>query len=141
MIMTAEAPTTEVRNAEFKQRFIAMLTDLQDTAAEDGEAIALIGHLASDLSSNLQQENWSSAKKVVTPQVYNDLLTVFQQRGNEYHQAGKAKHAYAIQALAMSLVSGTMRADQQMAQGEKILDSLIDHSVGVYRSLNPVKPN
>ncbi|MBO9587465.1 hypothetical protein [Devosia sp.] len=139
--MTAEAPTTEVRNAEFKQRFIAMLTDLQDTAAEDGEAIALIGHLASDLSSNLQQENWSSAKKVVTPQVYNDLLTVFQQRGNEYHQAGKAKHAYAIQALAMSLVSGTMRADQQMAQGEKILDSLIDHSVGVYRSLNPVKPN
>lgn len=139
--MTAEAPTTEVRNAEFKQRFIAMLTDLQDTAAEDGEAMALIGHLASDLSSNLQQENWSSTKKVITPQVYNDLLKVFEQRGNEYHQAGKIKHAYAIQALAMSLVSGTMRADQQLAQGEKILDSLIDHSVGVYRSLNPVKPN
>jgi hypothetical protein len=141
MIMTAEAPTTEVRNAEFKQRFVAVLTDLQDTAAEDGEAMALIGHLASDLSSNLAQQNWSSAKSVITPQIYNDLLKVFEQRGNEYHEAGKAKHAYAIQALAMSLISGTMRSDQQMAEGEKILDSLIDHSVSVYRSLNPVKPN
>jgi hypothetical protein len=141
MIMTAEAPTTEVRNAEFKQRFVAVLTDLQDTASEDGEAMALIGHLASDLCGTLQQKTWSAAKTVITPQVYNDLLKVFEQRGNEYHQSGKAKHAYAIQALAMSLVAGTMRADQQLAQGEKILDSLIDHSVGVYRSLNPVKPN
>ena len=139
--MTAEAPTTEVRNAEFKQRFVAVLTDLQDTAAEDGEAMALIGHLASDLCGTLQQKTWSAAKTVITPQVYNDLLKVFEQRGNEYHQSGKAKHAYAIQALAMSLVAGTMRADHQLAQGEKILDSLIDHSVGVYRSLNPVKPN
>lgn len=139
--MTAEAPTPEVRNAQFKQRFAAVLADLQDTAAEDGEAMALIGHLASDLSNTLQQKSWSSAKSVITPQVYNDLLKVFEQRGNEYHQAGKTRHAYAIQALAMSLIAGTLRADQQMAEGEKILDGLIDHSVGVYRALNPIKPH
>lgn len=139
--MTAAAPTTEARNAEFKQRFVAVLTDLQDTAAEDGEAMALIGHLASDLSSGLQQKSWSAAKTVITPQTYNDLLKVFEQRGNEYHQSGKPRHAYAIQALAMSLIAGTMRADRQLAEGEKILDGLIDHAVGVYRSLNPIKPH
>lgn len=139
--MTAEAPTTEVRNAEFKQRFIAVLTDLQDTSAEDGEAMALIGHLASDLANTMQQKSWSATKRVITPQVYNDLLKVFEQRGNEYHQAGKTKHAYAIQALAMSLISATMRKDAHLAEGEKVLDALIDRTVAIHQSLNPAKLN
>jgi len=141
MIMTAEAPTKEVRDAEFKQRFAAVLADIQKSGQEDGEALGLIGHLANDLAKSLQQPNWSSAKKVVTTQTYNDLLKIFEQRGNEYHQAGKGKHAYAIQALAMSLVAGTMRKDTQLAEGEKFLDALIDHAVATYQSLNPVKLN
>ena len=139
--MTAETPTKEVRDAEFKQRFVAVLSDIQKSGQEDGEALGLIGHLASDLAKSLQRPNWSSAKAVITPQTYNDLLKVFEQRGNEYHQAGKAKHTYAIQALAMSLIAGTMRKDQQMAEGEKFLDALIDHAVATYQSLHPVKLN
>jgi hypothetical protein len=141
MTMTAEAPTTEVRNAEFKQRFVAVLADIHSSGQEDPEALGLIGHLASDLAKTLQQPNWSSAKSVITPQTYNDLLKVFEQRGNEYHQAGKAKHAYAIQALAMSLIAGTMRKDPQLAEGEKFLDALIDRTVEIHQSVNPVKPN
>lgn len=137
--MTAETPTKEIRDAEFKQRFAAVLADIQKNGQQDGEALGLIGHLASDLATSLQQANWSKAKSVITPQTYNDLLKVFEQRGNEYHQAGKAKHAYAIQALAMSLIAGTMRADQQMVQGEKFLDALIDRSVAIHQSLNPAK--
>lgn len=137
--MTAEAPTQEARNAEFKQRFAAVLSDIRKDGAQDGEAMGLIGHLAHDLATSLQQPNWSKAKSVITPQTYNDLLKIFEQRGNEYHQAGKARHAYAIQALAMSLIACTMRADQQMAQGEKFLDALIDRSVAIYQSLNPAK--
>jgi hypothetical protein len=132
--MTAEAPTTATRNAEFKQRFAAVLVDIQEMSGEDGEAMALIGSLAADLAATLQLPNWSSAKGVVTPQVYNDLLKIFEQRGNDYHKAGKAKHAYAIQALAMSLVAGTMRSDPHLAEGEKLLDAIIDHVVGVYQS-------
>lgn len=139
--MTAEAPTKEVRDAEFKQRFAAVLADIQKTGAEDGEALGLIGHLANDLAKSLQQPNWSTAKKVITPQTYNDLLKIFEQRGNEYHREGKTKHAYAIQALALSLISATMRSDPQMAQGEIFLDAVIDRSVSVYQSLNPVKLN
>lgn len=132
--MTAEAPTTATRNAEFKQRFTAVLVDIQEMSGEDGEAMALIGSLAADLAATLQQPNWSSAKGVVTPQIYNDLLKIFEQRGNDYHKAGKAKHAYAIQALALSLVAGTMRSDPHLAEGEKLLDTIIDHVVGVYQS-------
>ncbi|KKB80026.1 hypothetical protein VW35_06120 [Devosia soli] len=132
--MTVSASDTAARNAEFKQRFAAVLGDIQKSGAEDGEAMALIGSLAADLADTMQQLTWTAAKSNMTPQVYNDLLKVFEQRGNEYHQAGKTKHAYAIQALAMSLVAATLRSDPQMAAGEKMLDAVIDRSVSVYRT-------
>jgi len=132
--MTAEAPTTATRNAEFKQRFAAVLSDIQKSGAEDGEAMARIGSLASDLAGTLKQQTWAATKANMTTETYNDLLKVFEQRGNEYHQSGKNKHAYAIQALAMSLVAATLRTDPQMAEGEKMLDAIIDRSVAVYRT-------
>lgn len=132
--MTAQAPDTGTRNAEFKQRFAAVLADIQQTGGQDGESMALIGSLAAELSANLQQPNWSSAKSVMSRQTYNDLLKIFEQRGNEYHSAGRDRHAYAIQALAMSLVASTMRADPQLAQGEKMLDAVIDRSVAVFQT-------
>ncbi|RYE52320.1 MAG: hypothetical protein EOP20_15125 [Hyphomicrobiales bacterium] len=135
MTMTAESPNTAARNAEFKQRFAAVLSDIQKSGAEDGEAMGLIGHLAADLAASLQQQNWATAKANMTTQTYNDLLKIFEQRGNEYHQAGKAKHAYAIQALSMSLVAATLRSDPQMAEGERMLDALIDRSVAIYQNL------
>jgi hypothetical protein len=132
--MSAQAPTTEARNAEFKQRFASVLADIQQTGYNDGEAMALIGSLAAELCGSLQQQNWTTAKSVMSHQTYNDLLKIFENRGNEYHQAGKQKHAYAIQALAMSLISATMRSDPQMAEGEKMLDAIIDRSVAVYQT-------
>jgi hypothetical protein len=132
--MTAEAPTTATRNAEFKQRFAAMLSDIQKSGAQDGEAMMLIGSLAADLAGTLQRQNWAATKATMSTQTYNDLLKIFEQRGNEYHRAGKTKHAYAIQALAMSLVAATLRADPQMAEGEKMLDAIIDRSVAVYQT-------
>lgn len=135
--MTAEPQDIAARNADFKQRFAAVLRDIKENGAQDGEAMALIGSLASRLAGDLKQKNWTAAKAVMTMQTYNDMLKIFEKRGNENHQAGKQKQAYAIQALAMSLVAGTMRSDPQMAEGEKILDSLIDRSVAVYQTQNP----
>jgi hypothetical protein len=134
MTMTADATTIATRNAEFKQRFAAVLDDIRTSGAEDGEALALIGNLAADLAATLKQQNWVTAKANMTTQVYNDMLKVFEQRGNEYHKAGKTKHAYAIQALAMSLVAATLRSDPQMAEGEKMLDAIIDRSVAIYQT-------
>lgn len=135
--MTAETSNNAVRNAEFKQRFAAVLSDIQKSGAEDGEAMSLIGHLAADLADTMQQQTWAAAKANMTTQTYNDLLKVFEQRGNEYHQAGKTKHAYAIQALAMSLIAATMRSDPQVAMGEKVIDTIINRSVAIYRNLAP----
>jgi len=132
--MTAQTKDNAARNAEFKQRFTAVVSDIVTSGGEDGQAMAMIGHLASDIAASLQQQNWVTAKANMTSEVYNDLLKIFEKRGNEYHQADKTKHAYAIQALAMSLIAATMRSDTQIAEGEKILDAIIDRSVAVYQN-------
>lgn len=130
------APTKET---EFKQRFAAVLLDLQEVGSRDGEAMAMIGSLAAQLADKLQQKSWSGAKSVMTSEIYNGLLKSFETQGNIQHQAGRAKHAYAIQALALSLIAGTQRSDPQMVEGEKLFDAIIDRSVAIYLQTQPVR--
>lgn len=128
------APTKE---EEFKQRFATVLADLQQTGVNDGEAMGFIGSLGFELAHKLQQDSWSGAKTVITAETYNGLLKSFETQGNSLHQSGKAKQAYAIQALAVSLIAGTQRQDPQMAAGEKLLDAIIDRAVALHRQQHP----
>src|SRR5690606_39129529 len=132
------APTKE---AEFKQRFVAVLQELQEAGTRYCETMALIGSLAAELSGSLGQQSWSGAKSVLTTETYNDLLKTFETKGNGNHQAGRDKQTSAIQALAVSLIAATQRADQTMAQGEMLLDTIIDRAVAIYRQQSRSKPN
>ena len=129
------------KEEEFKQRFAAVLKDLQESGSKDNEAMWLLGSLASDLADNLQAADWSSAKGNMHAQTYDTLLRTFENQGNEHHREGRAKHAYAIQALAVSLIARTQRADPQMAAGEALLDQIIDYTVAVYRRARAARTN
>lgn len=131
--MTTE-PTKE---ALFKQRFISVLADLQQDGIKDMEAMALVGSLAADLADKLEQKSWTAAKQAMTPTVYDALLDSFQTRGNQYHRDGRAKLAYAIQLLGVSLVASTQRQDADLAAGEKLVDQVIDRAVAVHRQSRP----
>ncbi|WDR03862.1 hypothetical protein PSQ19_07455 [Devosia algicola] len=124
------------KEQDFKQRLATVLQDLQESGVKDQAAMELLGSLALDLSGNLRAVNWSQAKKLITTPTYSTLLEKFEQEGNEHHQAGREKHAYAIQALAISLIAGTMRADPVIRQGEILLDTIIDAAVAAYRRLH-----
>ena len=50
------------------------------------------------------------------------------------------KHAYAVQALAISLIARTQRADPQMQAGDELLDEIIDHTVTIYRKSKRNEP-
>lgn len=118
---------------QYRHRLASVLGDLRSTAAEDGEAVAMIGSLAMQLADKVQCQSWSDAKEAMSPANRAELLKSFETRGNTMHQAGQTKQAYAIQALAISLLAGTMRQDRNIAEGEGLLDALIDHAVVVYR--------
>lgn len=120
---TDQTPTKE---QEFKHRFVGVLQDLQQNGTTDGQAMTMIGTLAADISRAMGQPTWSAAKRAMTAASYDELLGSFQRQGNALHADGKQKQAYAIQVLAFSLVAGTQRQDRDLAEGEKLLDALID---------------
>ncbi|NMA96785.1 MAG: hypothetical protein GX970_01535 [Phyllobacteriaceae bacterium] len=119
------------QQASFKPIFISVVADLQKTAAEDGEVMALIGTLGAEIASRFNQQSWTGVKQSLTRENYDELLGAFQRQGTELNKAGQTKKAYAIQALAVSLVAGTQRQDADIAAGEPLLDQLIDHTVGL----------
>ena len=132
---------THTKEAEFKQRFASVLQDLQRDGVADAEAMAMIGSLANDIANSLKQTSWSAAKSSLTRAGYDELLNSFQRNGGAAHRNGHLKQAYAVQVLSYSLVAGTQRRDAAVAEGEKLLDALIDHAVAVARGVQPRRTN
>lgn len=129
------------KEQDFKQRFVAVLKDLQENGSKDNEAMWLLGSLASDLADDLKAADWSAAKRAMHAQTYDTLLRTFEAQGNEHHRDGRDKHAYAIQVLAVSLIARTQGADPQMAAGEALLDQIVDYTVAVYRREKAARAN
>ncbi len=122
------------KEQDFKRHFAAVLRDLNEGGRKDPEAMLLLGGLASDLSDDLKRKNWTLAKQVMTPVIYNQLLKRFDQEGSDHLAAGRTTHAYVIQALAVSLVAGTQRNDPEMKSGEDLIDVLINRAIALYRA-------
>lgn len=123
----------------FKRRFATVLQDLQRDGTKDPAAMLLLGSLAADLARDLNTTTWSQAKQALSPGTYDTLLRTLESAGNAHHAAGQEKHAYAIQALAVSLVARTQHADPDIVEGEKLLDAVINRAIVLYR--NQPKPN
>ena len=120
------------KEQDFKERFIAVMRDLNDNGRQDPEAMWLIGSLATRLVDLYKLKNWTQFKAQLTPEAYDRLLKDFEQQGNGYHKEGKAKAAYAIQLLAISVIART-QADIEVRQGDRLLDGLINGMIITYR--------
>lgn len=122
------------KEEDFKIRLAALLENLQQSGTEDGEAMFLLGSLAAGLADDLGSSNWITAKGAMNEKTRDDVLQAFQTQGNLHHSEGRAKQAYAIQALAMSLISGALREDADIAEGEILLDQIIATAEANFRN-------
>lgn len=120
------------KEEDFKQRFVAVLKDLQANGRKDTEAMWLLGSLAAQLIEKAGEPSWAALKSKLTRAAYDGLLRDFQTQGNALHQQGKGKHAYAIQILGISLVART-QSDDEVQAGTALLDEIIDYTVLIYR--------
>lgn len=123
-------PNDTSTTAQLKQHIAEVLRDLQQDGVRDGEAMSLIGSLAADLAAKLNQSTWTGAKTALSSALYDELLESFMRRGNEMQRQGKTRHAYAIQALAVSLVART-QTDPEVVEGAALLDGLIDRALAI----------
>lgn len=129
------------KEQDFKNRFVSVLGDLQENGIDDGETMWLLGSLASDLADDLKQPSWRAAKDNMGDDTYDAVLNTFQEQGTEHHRAGRQKQAYAIQAMAVSLVAKTQRSDPDMAAGEELIDQIIESARELYRKQRAAKAN
>lgn len=127
------------KEEEFKQRFVAVLQDLRTNGGKDPEAMFLIGSLAARLIDRAKQPSWAAYKANMAPHVYAKLLSDFQKQGNDFHKEGKAKHTYAIQVLAVSLIARTQN-DDEMRAGDSMLDEMLGFLIAAYRKSQATKP-
>jgi hypothetical protein len=118
---------------DLKQRLAAVLRDVQHDGNKDPEAIWMIGSLAAALIDKAKAKSWPALKDSLSAENYDKLLNDFQTQGNALFQAGDTKRAYAVQAMGISLVCRTQRADALMREGEVLLDALITGAVDIYR--------
>ncbi len=120
----------------FKSRFIKLMKDLGQNASKDPETIWLIGSLAGSIMHDTNKKSWADLKGSMSRQDYSSLLSAFQAQGNELAEKGNHKAAYAVEALAISVIAPTMAKDEHIASGNKLLDRMIDDAVKFYRQ-NP----
>ncbi len=120
------------KEEDFKQRFVEILRDLQSEGSKDFEAMWLIGSLAAELIDRTGHKSWTEFKRGMDQPTYTRLLTDFEAEGNRQYREGEQKKAYAIQALAVSIVAPT-QADGQIRAGDRLLDGLIEQTIDLYR--------
>jgi hypothetical protein len=128
------------KEQDFKERLAAMMSDLQEVAKDDREAVWLIGSLAAKLVDLYKLRTWTQFKASLSAAAYDQLLKDMIEQGNAYHREGKVKAAYAIQALGMSVVARTQK-DPAVRAGDKLLDLFIDSSVMIYRKSQAANVN
>lgn len=126
------------KREDLKLRLAVVLKDLRDNDKSDPEAIWQIGSLAAALMDKTGMSSWADFKSSLKQEIYEGLIQDFQTQGNALYQAGERRKAYAIQAIGISVVAMTQRADPQLRDGEILLDALIEGAVKIYRKTQTV---
>lgn len=124
--------TSPTQNA-LRVQLATLLEDLRVTGSEDGEAMFMLGAGADRLASLAEVQSWSELKAKLIPA---DVLALLQQIDLEGKQAladDKIKHAYALQALGMSLAA-TGNADPLVRAGAELVDQVIEETLTNYRN-------
>ncbi|HEV7718643.1 MAG TPA: hypothetical protein VGO70_06680 [Arsenicitalea sp.] len=124
---------------DFKQRLIAVLSDLQANGRNDAELLWILGGLGSRLVQEAKRATWLDVKMSLTTEAYQSLLSTFQAQANALAAEKKAKAAYAVEILAISLIARTQKTPEITA-GDALLDEFIEAAIGGYNANQTLAP-
>lgn len=127
---------------DFKVRFAAVLKDLMENGQKDPEALWLMGSLASRIIDDVKMDDWPKFKTALTKEGYDALLKAFEKQGKERYANGNKKAAYAVQAIAISVIASKM-TDPDIVSGNDLMDEFIGQTIRIYKKAeaNNAKPN
>ena len=120
------------KQTELRQRLAAVLADMQANGRNDGEAMFMLGKLATSTADLANAASWTALKPRLSKQDFARLFTMIADEGEQFVSEGKTKQAYVLQALAISLVAA-QENDPVLTEGAALLDAMIDQAVVNYR--------
>ena len=126
---------------EFKRRLAGVLADLQSDGIKNAPAMLTLGNLAGGIAAQLKVTNWAEAKSAMSFPFVRAVLGEFGTQMEAHQQAGRTNQAYAIQALSMSMLARSHADDPVIAEGERLMDTLINRAIALYRQQPSTKPN
>ena len=116
-----------------------IVVDLDKARTRDAEAVALIGSLAHRMVQDTGQSDWIGLKRSLSADTLNGVIGKLSREIDASAAKGQIKLAYAMQAIAASLV-GDRFEDRRIAMGIKLLDDFIA-AASDYYVRNAQKPN
>lgn len=124
--------TSAAQNA-LRVQLATLLDDLRTDGGQDGEAMFMLGAGADRLASLAQVQGWGELKsKLQSPEI-TVLLQQIDSEGKQMLAEDKIKHAYALQALGMSLAA-TGNTDPLVQAGAELVDQIIEETLANYRN-------
>lgn len=124
----------------FKSQLATVLKNLDSHGTKDREAMWLIGSLAASLVDSGEATSWPDLKSRISESGFKAMLHSLQQQGAKFQIEKEARKAYAVQAIAISLVADSMK-DPETKTGGKLLDEMIDQAIWFFKESNKNKMN
>ena len=124
--MTPEAETILLN------KLTAVLADLRDQGANDGEAMFMLGAGADYLCQTAGVTSWPALRTGLNPTEKLGLLAQIDKEGQTAATEGKVKLAYALQVLGLS-VTATAAESEHIHAGASLLDDVIVSALANYR--------
>ncbi len=129
---TTEDPRTEVLLDGLQK----ILVDLDQVRQRDPETMMLIGSLADRLCKDAGQPDWQEVKAALDDTARQSLIDTLSREIEDSGKKGEIKPAYAMQAIAASLV-GAGLSDERVSAGIALLDDFITAARGFFQSNKP----
>lgn len=116
--------SAEERNQIFRERLIAVMTDLNSGAAKDKQLRRRVGIIADRIVREAGTRDWSDLKERADGPTYNSLLTLFQRQSADLQKTGDTAGVKAFEVMALSLIA-RRQYQADLATGVTTLDKWI----------------
>jgi hypothetical protein len=116
--------SAEERNQIFRERLVAVMTDLNSGAAKDKQLRRRVGIIADRIVREAGTRDWSDLKERADGPTYDSLLTLFQRQSADLQKSGDTIGVKAFEVMALSLIA-RRQYQADLATGVTTLDKWI----------------
>jgi len=116
--------SAEERNQIFRERLVAVITDLNAGAGKDKQLRRRVGIIADRIVREAGTRDWSDLKERADGPTYDSLLTLFQRQSADLQKSGDSTGVKAFEVMALSLIA-RRQYQADLATGVTTLDKWI----------------